>query len=374
MGVEKAKILIVNQNWTIYKTLKLNGQFYSRVELLALADLKIKDSNIPDWEKAIYYFIIEWLDLKEFVSVKTSGSTGKPKNIEIEKDRMVASAKASNSFFSLDENKKALLCLSAEYIAGKMMIVRAFVGGFDLHYVEPKSDALLLINQDFDFTAVVPLQLESVFKANAIQSMKRIKKIIVGGAAMRQNLVQQLENIKTEVWATYGMTETLTHIALQRLNGKLKTDYFLGLPNVEFAVDDRSCLRIQAPLVNLYPVQTNDRVDLLDAKRFRFLGRVDFVINSGGIKYSPELLEQKLALYIENNFAFSSKDDELLGEKLILVIEGVVYSKEKLKQLNNKIKIVLDRFEQPKEILFMTVIPKTSNGKLDRIRLKDLIA
>lgn len=357
-----------------YTSLRLNGNLYSRSDLLSLAKVKLKDVNIPDWEKSIFHFITKWLDDKEYVLVKTSGSTGKPKKIQIEKSRMLASAQATNTFFGLDESKKALLCLPTEYIAGKMMLVRAFVGGFDLHAVEPKSDALLKINNDFDFTAVVPLQLEVVLKSGNTQLINQVKKMIVGGATVRQELVQKLEQVETEVWATYGMTETITHIALKGLNEKHKTDYFQGLPNVDFQLDERDCLRINAPNVSREAIQTNDSVELLNAHQFRFLGRVDFVINSGGIKLSPEILEQKLETYIESNFVFSSKVDKLLGEKLVLVIEGGTNSEDVFRELNDVMKTSLDRFERPKEILFIQEFPKTRNGKLDRIALKGIIA
>ena len=363
----------MKKSFETYSTLKLNGQFYSRQELLTLSEAKLDSSTIPDWEKAIYLFIIEWLDEKEEVVVKTSGSTGKPKNILLEKQRMVSSAKATNAFFNLDENSKALLCLSAEYIAGKMMIIRAFVGAFDLYYKEPTSDALLHLETDFDFTAVVPMQMGIALKKENITPLNRIKKMIIGGAALREDLKESLDSLETDVWATYGMTETITHIALQRLNGKHKTEYFQALPNVKFDVDEKDCLRISAPNINSAAIQTNDKVELLDDQRFRFLGRVDFVINSGGIKLSPEILEQKMALHIGDEFAFSSKLDAILGEKLVLVIEGRTYSKEKLNELDKILQSKLDRFEQPKEILFVQELPETSSGKLDRISMKKML-
>lgn len=362
----------MSQNKETYVGLKLNGRIYSPQELCILSDSKCKNIEIPKWEKSIFHFINEWLDGTDYLHIKTSGSTGKPKKIQIEKVRMIASAKATNTFFGLDKSKKALLCLSSDFIAGKMMLVRAFVGGFDIHYTEPKSDALLKINGDFDFAAVVPVQLESVLKSEHIQSLSQIKKMIIGGATVRQDLIQSLEQVETEVWATYGMTETITHIALQGLNGKHKTNYFQGLPNVDFQLDERSCLRINAPAVSLNTIQTNDRVELLNTQQFRFLGRVDFVINSGGIKLSPEILEQKLELHLQVDFTFSSKKDDILGERLVLVVEA-----EKTESLQKEIhsiaKKVLDRFEQPKEIVFIENFPKTANNKLDRIQLKKMI-
>ncbi|MDA3906818.1 MAG: AMP-binding protein [Bacteroidales bacterium] len=363
----------MRKHWESYNSLKLDGLIYSKIDLFELSSSKLDNSDIPIWEKEIYSFIIEWLNDKDEVIVNTSGSTGKPKSIQIQKERMIDSAKATNAFFNLDESKTALLCLSAEYIAGKMMIIRAFVGAFNLQYVEPRSDALLRINNDFEFVAVVPLQLENALKSDNIQVLNQIKKIIVGGAAVSQDLIQKLVQVEAEVWASYGMTETITHIALQGLNGKHKTNYFQALQDVEFQLDERECLRIIAPLHSSYPIQTNDRVELINKHQFKFLGRVDFVINSGGIKFSPEILEQKLGAYIENDFAYSSKMDDVLGEKLVLVIEGNSYFEGKAKELNAILKNVLTRFEQPKEILFIQELPKTNSGKLDRFHLKDNI-
>jgi O-succinylbenzoic acid--CoA ligase len=373
LGIKQFKILNVRKHWESYNSLKLDGLIYSKIDLFELSSSKLDNSDIPIWEKEIYSFIIEWLNDKDEVIVNTSGSTGKPKSIQIQKERMIDSAKATNAFFNLDESKTALLCLSAEYIAGKMMIIRAFVGAFNLQYVEPRSDALLRINNDFEFVAVVPLQLENALKSDNIQVLNQIKKIIVGGAAVSQDLIQKLVQVEAEVWASYGMTETITHIALQGLNGKHKTNYFQALQDVEFQLDERECLRIIAPLHSSYPIQTNDRVELINKHQFKFLGRVDFVINSGGIKFSPEILEQKLGAYIENDFAYSSKMDDVLGEKLVLVIEGNSYFEGKAKELNAILKNVLTRFEQPKEILFIQELPKTNSGKLDRFHLKDNI-
>jgi len=357
----------------LYTDLKLNGKSYSLQDLLIISELKISDIEVPEWEKAIFRFISEWIDENDSISVTTSGSTGKPKEIWLKKNRMLASAMATNTFFQLDITKKALLCLSAEYIAGKMMIVRAFVGGFDLHYIEPASNSLLGIQTQYDFTAVVPLQLEAVFKSYNSQVLNNIKKLIVGGAAVRSDLNLILDYVESEIWASYGMTETITHVALQALNGRKKMDFFRAIEGVEFQVDDHDCLKITAPAINPESIQTNDRVDLINAKEFRFLGRIDFVINSGGIKFSPEFIEQKIAHFIDRNFVFSSLPDEVFGEKLVLVIEGSKYLDELLEEIKLSMKKVLSRFEQPKEILFVPILPKTESGKIDRIKLKQII-
>lgn len=357
-----------------YTDIKIKGVNYSYQDLLFFSELKINDETVPDWEKSIYRFILEWIDNNDSIGVNTSGSTGSPKLIWLKKTRMLASAMATNSFFQLDSSKKVLLCLSSDFIAGKMMIVRAFVGGFDLHYIEPSSTSLLSILDEYDFAAAVPFQLETAFKSENSQILNNIKRLIVGGAAVRSDLMAILDYVETEIWATYGMTETITHVALQALNGRGKKDYFKAIEGVEFEIDERDCLKIFAPNISPETIQTNDRVDLINAKEFRFLGRIDFVINSGGIKFSPENLEQKIASYLERNFVFSAVPDADFGEKLVLVIEGPRYIDEIIDEIKFAMKKELSRFEQPKEVLFIPVLPKNENGKLDRNKIKQLIS
>ena len=358
------------QSWKNYISLKLNGINYSSEDLIKFSVDKVGLSGTSEWEKSIFRFILEWLGPQDNIEVKTSGSTGQPKAIQLEKDRMVSSAKATNSFFELKENNTVLLCLSAEYIAGKMMIVRAFVGGFDMHISEPSRDVLSENKTNFDFVAVVPLQLEDVFIQKKSESLNKIKQIIVGGAAVSSALCLKLDNCSTEIWSTYGMTETITHIALQKINGKDKTDYFQALPNVYFDVDKRDCLCILAPKIHPEEIVTNDKVELINYKQFRFLGRADFVINSGGIKVSPELIEKKIALLIGFNNVISSKKDKELGEKVVLIIDAEKQSENWIANLKINLEKALERFERPKEIHFISELPKTKTGKLDRKALK----
>jgi O-succinylbenzoic acid--CoA ligase len=360
--------------WTMFTNLRLNGLFYNQVDLKTLAQQKISDPSVADWEKAIFQFITDWLAEVDFVEVNTSGSTGKPKRIRLEKNRMLASAKATNSFFCLDESKNALLCLSSDFIAGKMMIVRAFVGGFDLHYLEPKTEVLFNNNSNFDFVAVVPMQLEAVFKSNQREALKRFRTLIVGGAALNEAIVKQIAEVTTEIWMTYGMTETISHIALRAINGTQKSELFIALDGISIDVDQRDCLRINAPTLNSQTIQTNDRVEWINNKEFRFLGRIDFVINSGGIKLSPELLEQKTAPFLKFEFAYSSLPDAILGEKLILVMEQKAMNTFQSAELKNDLEENLEKFEQPKEIRFVAALPRTENGKIDRKALQLLIA
>ncbi len=360
--------------WKDFTSLKLNGKRYPLAELLSFCKAKLEIPELPSWEKDIFGFIEAFLAEKDEIELKTSGSTGKPKLIRLKKNKMIASALATNAYFDLDASKKALLCLSTEFIAGKMMIVRALVGGFDLYFQEPSSDSLSKISRDFDFTAVVPMQLDWVLKNQNTNLLDRVEKVIVGGAAMSPESLKQIQILKTQFWASYGMTETITHIALQKLNGKDRSDYFMALPEVSFKMDSRNCLQIFAPRISSEPVQTNDRVELISPTQFRFLGREDFIINSGGLKLSPEILEQKLSGLLDFNFVFSALADSVLGEKLVLVIEGETQDETEIAKLENLLKTKLNPYERPKQILFMKAFPRTASGKIDRRFIKAKIS
>ncbi|MBN2237929.1 MAG: AMP-binding protein [Bacteroidales bacterium] len=359
----------MTEGWKIYRNLKLNGKLFSLHELQSFCDLRIKLLEPESWEQKIYRFILEWINNSPTITVQTSGSTGIPKQIDLEKSRMIASAKATNQFFGLNSDSSALLSLPVDFIAGKMMLVRAFVGGFNLDYLEPSSNMLLENSKTYDFVALVPLQLEMIAKPNSVHMLHYFKTILIGGAALREDFLSKLEQTKANCWASYGMTETITHIALKRLNGKNKTDYYHAIEHVEFSQDQRGCLKITAPKVSSEVIQTNDFVELIDSKRFRLIGRADFVINSAGQKYSPEVLEQKLIPFISNTFLISSKRDEQLGERLVLVIETPFDDQQKA-ELNKKMETVFSRFEKPKEVLVLNELPKTASGKLDRLAVK----
>lgn len=351
------EMAVVKYSWTTYNTLKLNGIKYSRSELLLLAKRKMQDAKCADWEKFIFSFVLEWLNGDSFVWVKTSGSTGKPKTIQIEKDKMVASALATNSFFNLDEQKTALLCLSAEFIAGKMMLVRAFVGGFDLHYRAPQSDALLLNTKTYTFAAIVPLQLEAALKTKA-KVLNLISKIIIGGAAIRQESIEKLQDLESEFWSTYGMTETITHIAAK----KIGEAFFNILEHVSITTDDRSCLVIDVPSISDEKVVTNDIVAILNDNQFKWIGRYDNVINSGGIKLFPEQIEAKLASKISNRFFIIGQPDDILGSRVVLVIEGEQFD------IDATLFDTLEKFEKPKEVLFVPEFVETETKKINRVK------
>lgn len=333
----------------VHNLFKLNGFHLNREDLCRVAYSFIKEGE--DFEKPVGDFLLDWFDGKPYIEMQTSGTTGTPKIISVSKQAMVNSALATGYFFDLQPGNKALHCLPVKFVAGKMMLVRAMILGLDLEFVAPSSHPLRNNEYDYDFVAMVPLQVQ-----NSISELKRVKKMIVGGAKINNSLEKQLVKLKTAAFETYGMTETITHIAAKKVGEKA----FTVLPDVTISYDDRNCLVIHAPRISDEVIVTNDIVELVNENQFVFLGRMDNVINSGGIKLIPEQIEEKLSGKIDARFFIASKEDKELGEKVILVIEG-----EK-QTIDDAIFADLDKYEKPKEILFVPKFKETANGKVMR--------
>ncbi|MBS7233983.1 AMP-binding protein [Flavobacterium psychroterrae] len=333
----------------VHNYFKIDGFHLSEEELRHVAYDYIKEGDGD--EQAIGEFLLDWFDDKEYIEMKTSGTTGLPKLVKLEKQAMIQSALATGDFFELEPGDKALLCLPVKFIAGKMMLVRAIILGLELDIVEPSTQPLALNSKMYDFVAMVPLQVQ-----NSIDALVNVKKLIVGGAKMDASLEDKVLPLKTEVYETYGMTETITHIAAR----KVGENVFTVLPNVKIVQDDRGCLVITVPTISEDPIVTNDLVEVVRENQFIFLGRIDNVVNSGGVKLIPEQIESKLIGKIHNRFFVTGVPDSSLGEKLILVIEG---EKQEFAQ---DFFDVLDKFEKPKEIVFVPKFKENANGKLLR--------
>ncbi|HEY5507121.1 MAG TPA: AMP-binding protein, partial [Paludibacter sp.] len=329
------------------ENIKLNGIKYNRENL---ADLHFTDEPEDSWRNAIYHFLVNWFDDSDFILAQTSGSTGKPKEIHLRKAAMMNSARMTNHFFRLNATSTVLLCMPATYIAGKMMLVRALVSGFNLLAVEPSANPFENLNTSIDFTAITPYQL---FHSAESLRTKQVLKIIVGGGPVTSKLELLSENITAEIYETYGMTETCSHIALRRFNGKEKSDCFNTLEGVTIRRDERDCMAIKAPHLLKEEIQTNDRVELIGLNSFRWLGRADSAINSGGIKIHPEQVEKKLEGIIPSSYFISSVPDQLLENKVVLVIESEAFTAEQELDLKLKIQPMLHKFEFPKQFYFL---------------------
>ncbi len=336
----------------IHQDFKLNGQAFKTLDALY---------NFVKNDSKLYHFIKHCFSDDDFIEVKTSGSTGTPKTIKLSKKHIVNSAKITGKYFELPHKTKALLCLPIDYIAGKMMLIRAFVLGWELDIVEPKTK--INISKNYDFSAMVPLQLR-----NSLTQIDKVKKIIVGGGVVAEDLLLKIQNSKCQLFSTYGMTETITHIAVKKLNNcsKFESKYYETLPNVKIYIDQRNCLLIKAPNITTALVKTNDIVQLISDRHFEWLGRYDNVINSGGVKLHPEKIEKKMSKFIFNRFFVTGVDDEVLGQKLILLIESKPYSIS----FDDK---NLTRFEIPKEVYFLDCFVETTSKKIQRKKTLELI-
>ena len=344
----------------IHAQFKFNGFHPSIDELKEIGYSLIKEGE--PFEQLIGDFLLDWLDEKPTLKVKTSGSTGKPKPILLKKSRMVNSALATGGFFGLEPGSSALLCLPSDFIAGKMMLVRAMVLGLEMDYVEPSSNPLGLISNSYDFCAMVPLQLE-----NSLERLNGISTLLIGGAPISNTLEKKIERESTAIFETYGMTETITHVAVREIHADRSDKdepHFKTLPRVTVSKDQRGCLVIDAPDICDDKVITNDLVHLISKTEFKWLGRYDNVINSGGVKLIPEQIETKLAQIITNRFFVTGLPDVRLGHKLVLVVEGetdVEIVSQKITGLSS-----LKKYEAPKAIYSIPKFKETENGKILR--------
>lgn len=318
-------------------------------------------------EEAVINFLKEWYNNEDYVTGHTSGSTGTPKELHLSKKDMIASAELTNRFFHIGTGSTLLLCLSPSYIAGKMMIVRAILAGANLHTVSPSSSPLATLDMPFDLAAMVPMQVETTLKSPlATQHFTRLRQVLIGGAAISPKLEKQLQSLPTNCYATYGMTETVSHVALRPINGPRQTSFYVALGDIHFSQDKRGCLIIHAPHLHEQQFITNDLVVLHSQTRFEWLGRVDNVINSGGIKLFPENIEHRLAPLISRRFFITSIPDALLGQMAVIVIEDTPWSANSQKELLNEARKHLSPYEIPKRIYFMEHFQETYSGKIIR--------
>lgn len=344
----------------------------------------------------IFDFINSWNNDDCCLQVHTSGSTGKPKNMLVEKTRMMNSARITCDFLNLKAGNTALLCMSADYIAGKMMIVRSIERGLclvaekpcghplsdealgtasRLNFKRTSADSLKatiteegayhLDNDDaqplFTFAAMVPMQVYNSLQIPKERArLARIKHLIIGGGAIDDALAAELKTLPNAVWSTYGMTETLSHIALRRLNGPDASLWYTPFDSVQVQLTDEGCLVIDAPQVTPHPIITNDIAEIVTTPhtRFRIKGRKDNVICSGGIKIQIEEVEELLRPHLSRPFFLTKKKDEKFGEIAVMLTED-----EQVNKVENICKQVLPRYFAPKEYIYVNKLPMTETDK-----------
>lgn len=331
-----------------------------------------------EFESETFSFIKNWLTGAETFKLTTSGSTGSPKEIILTRHQLQQSANRTREAIGLTPQDTALVCLDTKYIAGKMMLVRALEGNMKIIAIEPSSNPLGKIGSEIRLTfgAFVPLQLHEILNhPGSARLLNQFKVIIVGGASINAQLESEVKKLSCAVYATYGMTETVSHIALQKLNGNNADDHFSTLPGIKISKDERGCLVIDLPEFS-EKIVTNDLVEIINPTTFRWLGRYDNVINSGGFKITPERIEKLIetifqGLTLKRSYFIGAMPDKQFGQKLFLAIEGFPVSVEK--RIMAGLKQHLHPYEVPKKVFYIRKFIRTETGKINRIKTTELI-
>ena len=318
-------------------------------------------------------FLNDWHNGSPTVPVHTSGSTGAPKPLRVEKRRMEASARLTCDFLGLAPGDTALLCMPLDYIAGKMMVVRSLVRGLRLVSVKPSSRPLAGLDEAPVFAAMVPMQVAcSLHCAKERRLLMGIRHLIIGGGAVDKALEKELRSFPNAVWSTYGMTETLSHIALRRLNGDAADDWYTPFGGVDVSIGSDGCLVIKAPMVCAATLYTHDLAEIAsDGRRFRILGRKDNVIDSGGIKIRMEEIEEALHPHLAFPFMITKRCDKRLGEAVTMLAECDEESADDIRRICEN---VLPKYWRPKYYIFIGKLPLTATGKPARAKALEIAA
>ena len=308
-------------------------------------------------------FLQEWQNDEPTVWVHTSGSTGIPKSMQVEKERMKASARLTCSFLGLKEGDSALLCMPLQYIAGKMVVVRSLVANLHLIPITPCGHPLQGLKEAPTFAAMIPMQVYNSLQVPEERALlKEIKQLIIGGGAIDDQLANELKDFPNAVWSTYGMTETLSHIALRRLNGKEASHWYTPLKNVHIYLSKANTLVIHAPEVCHDVLITNDIAEINEEGKFRILGRKDNTINSGGVKIQIEQVEETLRKHIDIPFQITARKDAKFGE-IVVILYIKVKDEGSIRQICEDI---LPTYWIPKVYIALDELPLTGTGKPDR--------
>lgn len=313
-------------------------------------------------------FIADWLSIKSQFEIKTSGTTGVPRTLVFSRESLRRSAEITNQTFGLDQSTHYLMCLPVHFVAGKMMLVRAFESQARVTIVEPSSNPIKSLDHAIDFAAFTPHQLYEIVDQNP-EKLNLIKTAIIGGSEIPVDLREKIKHFSTRFFESFGMSETLTHLAIRPLNGSDQSSYFTVLEGFDISTTSEGCLRVKADHLGDKTWETNDVIEQVGPHRFRWLGRLDHVINSGGIKLYPERIEQKIQLLFKRPFAIVKQTDTKLGEIPVLFIESSPFSSNVEKQLLKEIYNRLLKYERPKKIVYLSTFPRNKNGKLIRHKL-----
>ncbi len=341
----------------IHNRFLLNGYYYDKKTLKEAAYNFIKEGD--QYECFMGDFLLDWLDDSEMIYLESFETSVKQKKLMFRKQSLVNSAIATGDFFEVSVGDTALHCLPTNYIAGKMMLIRAMILGLEIDLISPSKKPFYKNKKAYDFVAMTPAQA-----FHSLSELLKVKKLIVGGSYVSLALQKALIKAKVNAYETYGMMETLSHIAVRTMFDPVSE--FKCLPDVTVEQDNRKCLVINAPKLDIRKLITNDEVELFSKTHFRLIGRKDHVINSGGMKLHPEQIERKLSENLTFHFFIDKIHDPDLGEKVVLVIkDNPEISVEKL-QHQIKECISLEAIEIPKTVVCFKEFSQTYSGKVKR--------
>ncbi|MCB0509357.1 MAG: AMP-binding protein [Chitinophagales bacterium] len=342
-----------------FNTLKLNGKIWSKEDLQSYVhSMELKEDYLLEF----WGMLGQLIDDKSYIEVQSSGSTGEPKLIRIEKNKLLASAKMTCRYFELSEKHTALLCLSTKHIGGLMMLVRAFYSGMNLIVQKASANPLLTTEESIDFVAMVPYQVQTCLLQNP-EKLKRIKTVLIGGGAIQKQLEDALVKHNIRAFSSFGMTESISHFAVREIG---KQEYYQCLEHIEIELSARGTLILKAPTLLDEKLETNDLIELKGKDKFKWLGRSDFAIESGGLKMHPEQIERKLESAFKERIIISSLPSISLNNELVLVVEG-----EK-REIKEEAFSELKNYERPKRIFFIEKFPET-NTKINRLKTREML-
>jgi len=357
----------------IEDSLLLEGRSFTRKGLHAYCSQEAGNLVLPAWKREVFAFIALFMDPAGGPIVQlSSGSTGDPKSFELSREAMLLSAQRTLLFFKLQRGERVLLSLPVHYIAGKMMVVRALLGGLDLQLREPSSRPLQKLSGSIAFAAMVPLQIEE--SLNYGDPLELISILLIGGGELHPVTREKLSLLTTpEVYESFGMTETYTHFALKRINGPDPDSNFKLLEEVRIGLDKRACLEVEVPGITDGLLSTNDLVEInKQGDEFSWLGRFDNLINSGGIKIIPELLEEQIRDCIGHECLVLPEPDRKLGNRLALVVE-FEGSDPPIELWKDLLRNRLSAYEQPKRVLTVGALPRNASMKPDRTSSRNFL-
>ena len=341
------------QNINNETSITINHHTYTKDEIL---------KGVVGIDPQLIGFLQLWWNDSKTIFVQTSGSTGMPKKMEVPKSAMITSASKTLQYFKLKPGMSALLALPLSFIAGKMMVVRALVGGLNLITVTPSGNPLNWLNEPVDFAAFTPMQMINELEISSLK-LQYLKLVIIGGGKVSDELNNRLQNVGFLAFETYGMTETLSHVALRRINGSKRQTSFFPLEGVEMMINADGCLAINFPGVTNTLIVTNDLAKFNQDGSFSLLGRADHIINSGGVKIFPEEVESKLGSILKIPFIISALPHKKLGQQVVLITEGEVPDSQKIML---KIESLVSKFEVPASIFSVNKFSRTESGKVRR--------